>query len=85
MGSSINDVPKGNLPRGNCSPTPKLTLGQALTLTGVRFSSAAIVWLPPNPKINPDLDPNPNRNRVAIFFGDNCLDTHMMNCRNPPW
>ena len=43
----------------NCPPTPKLTLGQTLTLTGDQFSLGAIVWLPPNPKTNPNLDPNP--------------------------
>ena len=48
----------------NCPPTPKLTLSQTLTL----FSSGAIVWLLPNPKTNPDLDPNPNPYRGAIFL-----------------
>ena len=37
-------------------------------LTGKQRSSRTIVWLPPNPKTNPDLDPNPNPNRRAIFF-----------------
>ena len=53
----------------NCPPTPKLTLSQTLTLTEGQFSLGAIVWFPPNPKINPDLDPNPKPNRRLIFLG----------------
>ena len=56
-------------PKENCPPTPKLTLSQTLTLTGGQFSLGAIVWLPPNPKTNPDLDSNPNSNRGAIYLG----------------
>ena len=56
------------VPDENCPPTPKLTLSQTLTLTGGQFFSGAIVSLPPNPKTNPDLDPNPNPNRGAIFL-----------------
>ena len=56
-------------PKENCLPTPKLTLTQPLTLTGGQFSSGALVWLHPNPKINSNLDPNPNPNRGAIFLG----------------
>ena len=58
----------GQLPPRKTAPIPK-TLTQPLTLTGGQFSSGAIVWLPPNRKINPNLDPNPNPNRGAIFFG----------------
>ena len=46
----------------NCPPNSKLTL----TLTEGHFFSDAIVWLPSNPKTNPDLDPNPNSNRKGI-------------------
>ena len=56
-------------PEENCPPTPKLTLIQTLTLTGGHFSSYETVWLPPNPKTNPNLDPSPNANRRAIFVG----------------
>ena len=59
----------GQLPQGKLPPTPKLTLSQTLTLTGGQFFSRAIVWLPPNPKTNPDLEPNPNPNQGAIFLG----------------
>ena len=58
----------GQLPPRKTAPIPK-TLTQPLTLTGGQFSSGAIVWLPPNRKINPNLDPNPNPNRGAIFLG----------------
>ena len=60
-----------NWPRGKLLPlpTPKLTLTQTLTLTVGRFSSEAIVYLPPNPKTNPNLDQNPNHNQRAIFLG----------------
>ena len=47
----------------NCLPTPKLTLTQTLTLTRGHFCSVATVWLPPNPKTNPNLDRNPSPNR----------------------
>ena len=59
----------GQLPRGKLPPTPKLTLTQSLTLTRGQFSFGAIVWLPPNPKTNPNLDRNPNPNRGTILFG----------------
>ena len=63
-------------PEENCAPTPKLSLGQTLTLTrGGKFSSGAIIWLSPNPKTNSDLDINHNPNRGAIFLGGNCPDT----------
>ena len=55
------------VPDENCPPTPKLTLSQTLTLTGGQFFSGAIVSLPSNPKTNPDLEPNPNRNRGGNF------------------
>ena len=64
-----------NCLRGKLSPTPKLTLSQTLILTGRgrggQFFSEAIVWLPPNPKANPDLTQTPiltggNFSRVAI-------------------
>ena len=42
------------------------TLSQTLILNGGQFFSGEIVWLPPNPKTNPDLDPNPKPNRGAI-------------------
>ena len=54
-------------PEENCPSTPKLTLSQTLTLTRGQFSSWAIVWLPPNPKTNPDLDPNPSPNQGGNF------------------
>ena len=54
---------------GRLPPSPKLTLRQTLALTGGQFSSGAIVWLPPNPKTNPDLDPKPIPKRRAIFLG----------------
>ena len=50
-------------------PSNPLTLSQTLALTGGQFSLGAIAWLLPNPKTNPDLDPNPNPKRRAIFFG----------------
>ena len=53
-------------PEQNCPPTPKLTL--PLILTRGQFFSGVIVWLPPNPKINPNLDRNPNPNRGTIFL-----------------
>ena len=60
--------------RKNCPPAPKLTLNQILTLPGGQFSSGAIVLSPPNPKTNPDLDPNTNPNwgggaivRIPVF------------------
>ena len=65
----------GNCPWGKLPPTPKLTLSQTLTLTGGQFSLEKVVRLFPNPKTNPDLDPNPNPNRWAIFLGGNCPDT----------
>ena len=52
-------------------------------LTGWQFSSGAIVWLPPNPKTNPHLDPNSNPNWGQIFLGGNCLDTVCTNCTKP--
>ena len=54
-------------PKKNCPPTAKLTLSQTLTLAGGQFSSEAMVWLLPNTKTNPDLDPNLNPNRGAII------------------
>ena len=56
-------------PEENCPPTPKLTLIQTITLTGGHFSSYETVWLPPNSKTNPNLDPSPNANRKAVFLG----------------
>ena len=55
-------------PEESCPPTAKLNLNQILALTGEQFSLGAIFWLPPNPKTNPDLDPNPNPNWGAIFL-----------------
>ena len=55
-------------PEKNCPLTPKLTLIQLLTLTGGQFSLGAIVCLPPNPKTNPNLEPNPNPSLGAIFI-----------------
>ena len=60
----INQTVLGQLP-----PTPKLTLTQTLTLNVGQFFSEAIVWLPPNPKTNPNLDRNHNPNRGTIFLG----------------
>ena len=56
-------------PEENFPSTPKLNLTQIQTLTEGLFSSETIVWLTPNPKINPNLDPNPNHNRGAVFIG----------------
>ena len=46
-------------PEENCPPTAKLILIKPLNLTRGQFSSKAIVWLPPNPKTKPNLDPKP--------------------------
>ena len=46
----------------NCPLIPKLTLIKTLTVTRGQFPSGAIVWLPPNPKTNSNLDRNPNPN-----------------------
>ena len=62
-------------PEENCSPNAKLTLSQTLTLNGRQFSSGAIVWLSPNPKTNPGLDPNLSPNRGQFSSGGNCPDT----------
>ena len=51
------------------APNPKLTLTQPLSLTG--GGGGTIVWLPPNPNSNPNLDPNHNLNRGAIFLWGN--------------
>ena len=61
------------------TPNPKLTL----TLTdegGGQFSSRLIVWLPPlpNPKTNPNLDPNPNSNQGEFSSGGNCPDAEII-------
>ena len=55
----------------HCASAPKLTLIQTLTLAGGgrQISLEVIVWLPPNPKTNPNLDPDPNPNRKAVFLG----------------
>ena len=58
----------GQLPPRKIAPNPKLTLAQTLTLSGGQFSLEAIVWLPPNWKTKPNLDPNPKL-QTAIFFG----------------
>ena len=61
----------GQLPPRKIAPlTPKLTLTQPLTLTGGQLSKGAIVWLPPNPKTKPNLDPKPIPNRGATFLGE---------------
>ena len=49
-------------PEGNCPLTPKITQ----TLTRGQFFSGAIVWLPHNPKTNPNFDQNPNPNRGQL-------------------
>ena len=61
-------------PRQIAPPSPKVTLSQTLTLTGGwwgrgGFFSVAIVWLSPNHKNNPALEPNPNPNQGIIFLG----------------
>ena len=58
-------------PEENYHPIPKLVLNQTRTLTG----GEAIVWLPPNPKTNPNLDPSPNPNRGQFSLGGNFQDT----------
>ena len=55
-----------NCPQRKLPSTPKLILSQTLTLNGGHVFSGAIVWLPSNPKTNPDLDPNPNPNQGEI-------------------
>ena len=65
-------------PKGNCPPTPKLTLPLTPTLTEEKYSSGAIVWLPSNSKANPKLDPNPNPNRAQISSGGNYPDIDMV-------
>ena len=64
-------------PRKIAPLTPKLTLTQPLTLTGGQLSKGAIVWLPPNPKTKPNLDPKPIPNRGQLFSGSNCPDTSL--------
>ena len=56
-------------PEENCSPTQKLTLTKTPNPNQGEIFLGAIVWLPPNPKTYPNLDPNPNPNRGAIFLG----------------
>ena len=65
-------------PKGNCTPTPKLTLPLTPTLTEEKYSSGAIVWLPSNSKANPKLDPNPNPNWGQISSGGNYPDIDMV-------
>ena len=60
-------------PEENCPRAPKLILTQTPTLIGGQFSSEAIAWLPPSPKTNPNLDPNLNPTRRAIFFGGGAI------------
>ena len=47
---------------------------------GGQFSSRLIVWLPPlpNPKTNPNLDPNPNSNQGEFSSGGNCPDAEII-------
>ena len=73
----------GQLPQRKIAPlppTPKLIITQTLTLTGWQFSSATSVWLPPNSKVNPALDPNPNPYEGDEGGGNlppgDCSDTH---------
>ena len=58
-------------PDENCPfPNPKLTISQPLTLAGEQLCSGALVWLSPNPKTNPNIEPNPNLiGEGAIFLG----------------
>ena len=65
----------GQFPLKKIALNPKTNPNSTLTLTGEQFSSRTIVWLPLNPKTNHSLDPDPNPNRGAIFFGGNCPDT----------
>ena len=53
----------------NCPPTSKQTLTQTLTPTRDLFCPGTIFWLPPNPKSDPNLDPNPNPNRGQFSSG----------------
>ena len=62
----------------NWSQNPRLTLTQTLTRIGGQFSKGEIVWSP-NPKTNPDLEPNPNPNRGQLSSGVNCPDTMKTN------
>ena len=65
------------LPRRKIAPNFKTNLNPNPNPNRGYFSSGAIVWLPPNPKINPNLDPNPNPNQGGGWFssGCNCPDT----------
>ena len=56
-------------------PPWKFALSQTLTLTGEQFSSGTIIWLPLNPKTNPDLDPNHTPNQGQLSSQGNCLYT----------
>ena len=61
-----------------------ITVLITLTLTdkggGGQFSSRLIVWLPPlpNPKTNPNLDPNPNSNQGEFSLGGSCPDAEII-------
>ena len=57
----------GQLPPRKIVPNPKTNPQPNLTLTEEQLFLRAIVWLPPKPKTNPDLDPNPNHNRGGQF------------------
>ena len=59
----------GQLPPRKIAPNPKTNPQPNLTLTEEQLFLRAIVWLPPKPKTNPDLDPNSNHNQGAIFLG----------------
>ena len=65
-------------PDESCPPTAKLNLNQTLTLTREQFSLGAIFWLPPNPKTNPDLDPNPTLTGGQFSSGGQLSGYHFL-------
>ena len=68
----------GQLPRQKIALQPKTNTKPNPKPNQREFSSGAIVWLPSNPKTNPDLEPRPNPKRGQFFLGaggSNCLDT----------
>ena len=67
--------------RTSAPPTPKLTITETLSVTGRQFSLWSIVSLPPNPKINPNLDPKPNPKQWAILLGTRLSGYHFYT----PW
>ena len=71
-----------NCPREKLSPSPNAQTNHNSNPNPNRgqFSQATSVWLPPNSKVNPALDPNPNPYEGDKGGGNfppgNCSDTH---------